>query len=178
MNIKTIIIVIISVFFLPVITYAETEKDFSIHGIKLGMDMNSLSAEYPDFECNAGSSNSDIQRCKGEIDPTAQTGVFDKLRGTSVNMTLVFVKDKLVNINIPFYRALFKPTSHFFIQYYGQPKASQKTILNQSGGKQTSTTLVWRNGKESIIYWEIDEGRYKKTGDNTYSRILFILKEK
>jgi len=178
MKIKTIIVVIISVFFLSVNTHAETEKDFSIHGIKLGMDMDSLSEEYPDFECNTDPSNPDIQRCKGEIDPTAQSGVFEKLRGTSIKMTLVFVKEKLVNINIPFYRALFKPTSHFFIQHYGQPKASRKAIKNQSGKEQANTVLVWRNGNESIIYWEIDEGRYTKTDDNTYSRILFILKEK
>ena len=158
-------------------SYADAPKDFSLHGIKLGIDEEMLLENYLEFNCATDVSNPDLRRCKAKFDPTSEPGVFEKLRGVKIDILLTFRNDKLVNISIPFYRALYEPQSKFFAKQYGQPKMTQKSIKNKHGKEYKNTTLHWTQGSESIIYWEIDEGRFNSEGTDEYSRILFLLKE-
>jgi hypothetical protein len=159
------------------LAYADDDKDFSLHGIRLGIDEEVLVEEYPEFNCEKDQSNSELRRCTAKFDPTSQPGVFEKLRGSTIDIHITFRKDKLVNINIPFYSVLFEPTSQFFSEQYGQPKVLQNSIKNIHGKEQKNTILQWTQGSESIIYWKIDEDQFKKDNTDEYSRVLFLLKE-
>jgi len=176
MNYRYIILLMICIFTSGYISAAEA-RDFSFHGIKLGLSEEEMAEEYPEFNCEADQSNAELRRCKGKIDPLERPGVFEKLRGTSLDTLLTFRNDKLVNISIPFYKSLFKPFSHSFAEFYGQPKITKNIIKNKQGGEWENTVLIWNQGAESIVYWEVDEGRFKNTGKDEYSRILFLIKE-
>jgi len=158
------------------INTAVAASNLSFHGINLGVDEETLTENYPEFACNTDSKNPELRRCHAKFDPTSQSGVFEKLRGSKLNITLTFVNDKLVNINIPFYRALFKPTAQFFTDHYGRPKLAHEKVVGKQGKSLNNSILIWKRGKESIVYWEIDKNRYAN-GNYEYSRILFLLKE-
>lgn len=157
--------------------YGLEERDFVFHGIKLGINEELLTEDYPEFDCKDDASNPELRRCKTGFDPTSVPGVFGALRGSTIDTTLIFHKDKLVNINIQFYRAFFKPTTQFFVKYYGDPVVTQETIKSKQGNEKANTVYLWRNGKESIVYWEINKDRYVNDNDDEYSQILFLLKE-
>jgi len=173
---NSIITLLVTTLLQSSLVYSD-DKDFSLHGIKLGINEEILIEEYPEFNCEKDKSNSELRRCTAKFDPTSQPGVFERLRGSSIDIHITFRKDKLVNINIPFYSGLFVPASQFFENQYGQPKVLQNSIKNIHGKEEKNTILQWTQGGESIIYWKIDEDRFKNDNTDEYSRILFLLKE-
>ena len=177
MKYNIITTVLFTLLFLNTPCIADTKKDFSLHGIKLGIDEETLTEDYPEFNCEADSSNLELRHCKAKFDPTSQSGVFEKLRGSSIDILVIFRKNKLININIPFYKVFFETSAQFFIEQYGQPKIIEKVIKNKHGKEQNNRTLLWIQGDESIIYWEVDEDRFSNENNDEYSKILFLLKE-
>lgn len=158
-------------------SYAETATDYSYHGLRLGMNEKQLAESFPEFKCENDQSLPELRRCNAKFDTSMRPGVFEKLRGGGIDTLLTFHKDKLVNISIPFFGALFEPGSLLFVQHYGKPQMTRKLIKNNQGNEMENTTLLWTQGAESILYWKIDEDRFNKENVHNRSRILFLLKE-
>jgi hypothetical protein len=156
--------------------YAESDKDFSFHGIELGMNEEQLEEDYSEFNCTSDQSNQDLRRCTALFEVANNPGVFNKLRGGKLETSLTFNKDELVNISIVFFSSLFDPATQLFAKYYGKPKLSKSIIKNRDGEELKNTTLIWIQGTKSIVYWKYNENEYKYENNTEYSRILYLLK--
>jgi hypothetical protein len=146
--------------------WAEEGKFWSFHGLTLGASESAVTKEFSEFSCKP---DGPIRRCEGFVKFDARPGILSTNGAT--NVFLVFLQDRLVNIDVVWMPAFFDASYLVLEKNYGSPLSDKKDLIKTSDGREfENRTLVWHNGTSTI--------RYDKYWRNIgISRILYMLKE-
>lgn len=144
---------------------AEPNKLWDLHGLTLGSSEQTITNAFPELSCK---DDGKIRRCDGYVKFSDHPG---PLFNGANNISTVLLNDKLVNINILVFSAMFDENYAKMEKEYGVPLDDKKGSIETSDGKTyENRTILWHNGTSTI--------QYDKYWHNVgASRLLYMLKE-
>lgn len=152
-------------FCVSTVNAAEPSSFWDFHGVFLGSNEKTILEKYPSFECKAGGS---IRRCSTYFKFSEHPGFLSDNGAT--NVSLVFVDDKLVNIDIMWFPTAFEESYQKLKNAYGAPLNEKKEEIATADGRVLENKIViWHNGVSTVRY-------DKYWGNAGVSRILYMLK--
>lgn len=122
---------------------------------------------FPDFACK---DDAFLRRCSALIKFKNHPGILGSDGETQFD--LVFVKDKLVNIDVMWIPQVYDYTYKEFVKIFGQPLSdTAQKIRTDDGRKFENHVVIWSSGGTTVEYYKY----YENVG---ISRIVFMLKDK
>lgn len=148
-------------------TPAKTDnaKFWSFHGLTLGASEATVKAAFPEFPCE---NDAHLRRCTATINFKKRPGVLSDFKSSPVS--LVFLEDKLVNINIAVAPNAFDASVKELTKAYGAPLSDRKSTMKAGliGRSVENRMVTWHNGNSTVRF----EKYYQNTGS---SRLLYAL---
>jgi hypothetical protein len=144
---------------------AEANKFWDLHGLTLGSSEQTITNAFPEFSCK---DDGKLRRCDGYVKSSDHPG---PLYNGATNISIVLLNDKLVNIHILDFPAMFDENYAKLEKEYGLPLDDKKGSIETSDGKTyENRTILWHNGTSTI--------QYDKYWRNIkVSRLLYMLKD-
>jgi hypothetical protein len=144
---------------------AEPNKFWDLHGLTLGSSEQTITNGFPELSCR---DDGKLRRCDGYVKFSDHPGT---LFNGANNVSTVLLNDKLVNIHISAFPAMFDENYAKLEKEYGLPLDDKKGSIETSDGKAyENRTILWHNGTSTIQY----DKYWRNVG---VSRLLFMLKE-
>lgn len=144
----------------------EAPPQWDFHGIRLGATEAGTVEAFPFFQCR---DDQFLRRCTGQMDLQKHPGFLGS--DGKVPVSLVFVKDRLLNISVIRPSAAYEATVPLVVEKYGAFRDQLKAPLKTRDGRSMDNMLtIWHNGTSTINY-----ERYYQHLD--FSRMVYLLRE-